>query len=380
MQIDLTRNLFEDLVADLLERTRVTTELLVRQAGRDWGDVDRVLLSGGATRMPMVSRILRELIGKEPDSSLSPDEAVAHGAALYAGMLLGNPGSGGLRRCELIHVNSHSLGVVGVEEKSQQRVNAVLIPRNTPIPAQAIKSFRTIEEGQRNVAVPVVEGESERPEFCVPLGKCVVRGLPPGLPKGTRVDVAYRYLANGRLAVSAWVPDSGKSAEVEILRDRPSIQGDLAEWKRRLLGKQAPPETGEAPGGRLPEVDVNDRASVIKRLDALYVRVGRLAEKMAVPPPAAGSQRLVSQARADLNAKSQAVADVESRREGAVGMGEAVRRGVELSRAQADQRQAADYLFYACLVLGRECAQNGFCPPGAEADLEEIRRLRPFLN
>jgi molecular chaperone DnaK len=159
--------------------------------------------------MPMVSRILRELIGKEPDSSLSPDEAVAHGAALYAGMLLGNPGSGGLRRCELIHVNSHSLGVVGVEEKSQQRVNAVLIPRNTPIPAQAIKSFRTIEEGQRNVAVPVVEGESERPEFCVPLGKCVVRGLPPGLPKGTRVDVAYRYLANGRLAVSAWVPDSG---------------------------------------------------------------------------------------------------------------------------------------------------------------------------
>jgi len=381
MQIDLTRDVFEDLVADLLERTRVTTDLLVREAGLGWNDVDRVLLSGGATRMPMVSRILRELTGKEPDSSLSPDEAVAHGAALYAGMLLGGPGSSGPRRCELIHVNSHSLGVVGVEEKSREHVNAVLIPRNTPIPAQAVKSFRTFEEGQRDVAVPVVEGESERPEFCVLLGKCVVRDLPPRLPKGTWVDVAYRYLANGRLAVSAWVPDSGQSAEVEILRDRPAIRGTLVEWKERLLGgRPSPPEVGDARSDALPEVDLNDRTSVIKRLDALYMRVGRLAEKLTVPRLAGGSQRLVAEARAELNAKSRTVADVEGRREGAVGMGEAVQWGVELSRAQVAQRQAADYLFYACLVLGRECVQNGFCPPGAEADLEEIRRLRRFLK
>ena len=87
-------------------------------------------------------------------------------------------------RCELINVNSHSLGVVGVEERSQERVNAVLIPRNTPIPARRSSAFQTFVEGQRNVAVPVVEGESERPEFCVPLGRCVVRNCRRDCPKG----------------------------------------------------------------------------------------------------------------------------------------------------------------------------------------------------
>ncbi len=166
MRIDISRGDFENLTQDLLERTRETTDLLVRRAGMTWTEIDRVLLSGGSVRMPMVGRMLQELTGKEPDRSLSPDEAVAHGAALYAGMIVGHPATTGRYRCELLNVNSHSLGVVGVDEQIGQHVNKVLIPRNTPIPAHVVKSFKTLTDGQPSVAVPVIEGESECPEFC----------------------------------------------------------------------------------------------------------------------------------------------------------------------------------------------------------------------
>ncbi len=279
MRVDLARETFEELVRDLLERTKETTDMLVRNAGLAWREIDRVLLSGGAVRMPMVGRMVRELTGKEPQLAPPPDEAVARGAALYAGMLLGHPVAGGRRRCELIHVNSHSLGVVGFDRATDQPVNAVLIPRNTPIPAEMIRSFRTQEDGQRSVVVPVVEGESERPEFCVPLGKCVVRDLPPGLPKGTKVEVAYRYLANGRLAVSASVPSTGHSAGVEIQRARSLAGTTLAAWKAELCGSRAPPSTASpaeeqrsAASGSRP-----DRASLVRQIDLLHGRIGRLA-------------------------------------------------------------------------------------------------------
>ena len=383
MRIDVSRDAFEELTRDLLERTRETTDLLVRRAGFQWEQIDRVLLSGGAVRMPMVGRMLRELTGKEPDRSLSPDEAVAHGAALYAGMLSGHPTVGGRRRCELINVNSHSLGVVGVDESTQQHVNAVLIPRNTPIPTQIVKSFRTLVDGQRTIAVPVVEGESERPEFCVPLGRCVVRDLPPGLPKGTPVEVGYRYLANGRLAVSAWVPSTGHSAGVEIHRDHPAIPGSLSTWKEALMGRQNAPGPAAEPAGsgRTGQpVDLKDRSSIIKQIDARYERIGRLAGKLQGPPTVTESQRAVVAAAQAMEAAERMEAEVERRRDGAVGTAEAVQIGVELSRARLARRQAADDLAFAYLVLGRDCANAGFCPPGAESDLEEVRRLRQYVE
>ncbi len=382
MRIDLTRELFEELTADLLERTRDTADVLVRQAGLTWQHVDRVLLTGGATRMPMVGEMLHDLTGTKPNASLSPDEAVAHGAALYAGTLQGHPALSGRHKCEMIHVNSHSLGVVGIEEKSQQRVNAVLIPRNTPIPAEAVKSFRTHEEGQHSVAVPVVEGESERPEFCVLLGKCVVRDLPPGLPKGTEVDVCYRYLANGRLAVSARIPTTGHAAGVEIERGHAVVEGSLSRWKERLLGRRLPLATAaddELLSG-MSRVDGQDWSNLVKQLDALYIRTGRLAAKLTLPESLSGSRQAVMAGAEELEANRRTVVEAERRREGTIGSAEAVQVGAELSRARAAQREAADRLTFAYLVLGRECANVDFCPPGAEADLQEIRYLRRYLG
>ena len=102
LALGLSRAEFEELTADLLERTRVTTKLVLNEAGLEWSEVDKLLLSGGSTRMPQVARMLRELSGQEPDRSMSPDEAVAHGAALYHGILRhdrnGNSSSGRRRR------------------------------------------------------------------------------------------------------------------------------------------------------------------------------------------------------------------------------------------------------------------------------------------
>ncbi len=133
MRIDVTRQRFEDLTRDLLERTETTTTLVVKQAGLTWPQIDRVLLVGGSGRMPMIGQMLRNVTGKEPDCSLSPDEVVAHGAAIYAAMLAGDAATAQQTPCKLINVNSHSLGVVGTNSRTQQKVNAVLIPKNTPL-------------------------------------------------------------------------------------------------------------------------------------------------------------------------------------------------------------------------------------------------------
>ncbi len=111
----LSRPEFDELTADLLERMRVTTKLVMSEAGLEWLEVDKLLLSGGSTRMPQVARMLRDLSGLEPDRSMSPDEAVAHGAALYHGIIQpdgnGHAGAAGLS-AKVVNVNAHSLGLV----------------------------------------------------------------------------------------------------------------------------------------------------------------------------------------------------------------------------------------------------------------------------
>jgi molecular chaperone DnaK len=240
-RIELSRAEYAELTIDLLERTESTTSLCLSEAKLDWSKIDRILLVGGSSRMPMVSEMLKRISGKEPDRSMSPDEAIAHGAALYAGMLQARGGGGAApaSRGQLINVNSHSLGIVGLDPNTRKRVNFVLIPKNSPLPCNAASVFQTSKEDQRNVKIAVVEGESHRPEDCVAIGECVVRNLPEGLPKGTPVHVKYSYAANGRITVSARVGASRQSARVEIERQRSNDLGSLATWRKRLLGTGA---------------------------------------------------------------------------------------------------------------------------------------------
>lgn len=378
MKQEVTRQEFLQLTGHLLQRTLETSTLVVQQASLAWDDVDRVMVVGGATRMPMVTEMLHDLIGKEPDRSMSADEAVSHGAALYAGMLLGL-GSDTQRRCELINVNSHSLGVVGFEGSTGRRVNAILIPRNTPIPTERKKSFTTLEPNQSTVAVPIVEGESERPEFCASLGKCVVRDLPPGLPKGTPVEVTYRYALNGRVSVAARVPSTGHVAEVEIERERGHINGDLPTWRRRLLQPAGRPPEVATPDEVLTEEERSARNDIIQRLDGLYCEIGRLGVRAALPNRFEAAQKAARDTTENLTRTHNARLAAEQRRVEASSTAEAARLSAEVSKTRLMERHAETNSRFACLVLGREIASAGLCPSGAEPLLQEAETLRREL-
>ena len=380
MRVEVTRNQFEDMIRDLVERTETTASLTVRQLGLDWPDIDRVLLVGGSSRVPAIGQMLRRLTGKEPDCSQSPDEAVAHGAALYAGMLSAQAASGAKPACELVNVNSHSLGVVGIHPKTRLKTNIILIPRNTPLPAQAVRTFTTARQDQRSVVVPVVEGESERPEDCIALGECVVRNLPGGLAQGTRIEVEYRYAANGRISVAARIPSVRYSAQVEIRRDEARNLDNLETWRARLLGRLRTPFQPLAAAPPLPPFQGTDRPAMLKRLDALLLRVGQAAVVLLVPKPLARSRLAALTASEELAQAQDKVREAERARH-AVGPGtEALRLDAALSQARAECQQAEVRAQYAHLTLGRDCVSAGFFFPGVEREVQEIRQLEARLK
>lgn len=370
MRIEATRELFEELTRDLLRRTENTTAQVVREARLQWSDLDRILLVGGSSRMPMVAEMLRRVTGKEPDRSASPDEAVAHGAALYAAMLADQGASAGPARCELLNVNSHSLGVVGTNPKTRRRQNVVIIPKNTAIPCSAARTFQTARDGQRNVVVAVVEGESHRPEECIALGHCVVRDLPPGLPQGTQVRVEYQYAANGRISVVARVPAVRQSAQVEIQRDQSRDLEDLDTWRARLRGADGAAGAASAAG---EPIDLNDRSSVLRRLDTLYTLVGRAAVNETLPGSLFSSQQAARAAADTLARADTALHAAAAAKASAAGAGEAVRFGSELARAKTAHEQALTQSDFAHLVLGRECTAAG-------VDLPILRQVGPEID
>ena len=157
----MTRQLFEELTEDLLHRTSYTTRQVLSAAGCTWDELDRVLLVGGSTRMPMVARMLEELSGLTPDRSVNPDEAVAHGAAIYAGHLISlEQGSDAASTLRVVNVNSHSLGIEATNRSTNRRENVIIIPRNTPLPAARTRRCATKFKGQQSVEIKVLEGES----------------------------------------------------------------------------------------------------------------------------------------------------------------------------------------------------------------------------
>ncbi|MEX0712008.1 MAG: Hsp70 family protein [Pirellulales bacterium] len=235
LKVEVTRDQFEELTAALLMRTRTTTEIVVMQAGLSWNQIDKVLLVGGSTRMPMVIRMLTELSGKRLDRSVSADEAVAHGAALYADLMLQRQGTGGGHtQFSVTNVNSHSLGVVGVDPVTGRRVNRIIIAKNTPLPHSAAGRFKTFRANQPNVRICVLEGESEVPEACTEVGVCVIRDLPPNLPAGWPVEVRYTYRDNGRLQVAAKLVGHEATVTTEFVRDNKLSDDDLMLWAECL--------------------------------------------------------------------------------------------------------------------------------------------------
>jgi molecular chaperone DnaK len=235
-EVQIAREQFEEMTADLLERTAYTSRQLLVAAGLQWRDVNRVLLVGGSTRMPMVARMLQKLAGIEPDRTVNPDEAVARGAALYAAHRLAQQAPGEpAPALEVTNVNAHSLGVEGIEQETLRKTNVILIPRNTALPARRMERFVTKSEGQRSIVIKVLEGESSLPGECTAIGRTVVRDLPDGLPKGWPVEVTFEYGVNGRLSVRALVPGTQHQAELDLERDVGLSGAGIARWKAPIV-------------------------------------------------------------------------------------------------------------------------------------------------
>lgn len=228
VSVKVTRDEFEDLTADLMQRTLDTTELVLDMASMEAKDVDAIVLVGGSTLMPKVSEALKDLTGVEPYRGLSPHTAVAQGAAIHAAILESKHRTSGGKVAEAVRqrlsnikqqdVNSHGLGIVIKDFRSGRYKNYLMIRRNTKIPVEVKRTFDTTKENQRRVSVKVVEGDAPDPDACSLIGTCTIENLPENLPKGSKIEVCYSYTSAGRVEVSAVEKTSGKKATTSIER------------------------------------------------------------------------------------------------------------------------------------------------------------------
>ncbi|MDD3585764.1 MAG: Hsp70 family protein [Thermoguttaceae bacterium] len=238
ISVPISREFFEELTVDLLQRTADTTEFVVEQAGLKFTDLDAIVLVGGSTLMPQVPRMLQKVTGLVPyvHPDFDPLTAVARGAAIHAAILearfnsdnkLGERARKMLEHVREDDVNSHGLGIVAMDPAAGKVVNHIMIPRNTTLPFSYSQTFQTNVENQQRVTVQVLEGDAPDPMACSLLGKCRITNLPPNLPKGTPVEVTYSFDKSGRISVSAREKVTNQEAAIEIERRGVLSENDI---------------------------------------------------------------------------------------------------------------------------------------------------------
>ncbi len=233
VKVELTREDFEKRTLHLIEKCKTICEMTMQEGKLEWTDLDKVLLVGGMTRMPMVRNLVGQLSLVPMADDVNPDEAVAIGAAVQAILLMlqeeeesgesvlsentrhqFSSREGGL--IQVTNITSHTLGVVLWDDGQHQEYVFPMIHKLSPIPAKAKNFFGTANANMPRAVVRIVEGESTLPAECTSLGKCDVE-LPPFLPKGSPVELVYQYNANQVLEVA--VHAAGNQTKVLIERN-----------------------------------------------------------------------------------------------------------------------------------------------------------------
>ncbi|MDV2993484.1 MAG: Chaperone protein dnaK2 [Chroococcidiopsis sp. SAG 2025] len=206
LDMTLTRAKFEELCSDLIDRCRVPVENAMRDAKLDKSAINEVVLVGGSTRIPAVQEVVKRVLGRDPNQSVNPDEVVAVGAAIQAGVLAGD-----VTGILLLDVSPLSLGV-----ETLGGVMTRIIPRNTTIPTKKSEVFSTAVDGQTNVEIHVLQGEREMSSDNKSLGTFRLDGIPPA-PRGVpQIEVTFDIDANGILNVTAKDKGSGKEQSISI--------------------------------------------------------------------------------------------------------------------------------------------------------------------
>jgi molecular chaperone DnaK len=299
LNLSLTRSKFEQLTKDLVERTRGPVEQALSDAKLTAEDIDEVILVGGATRMPAVQELVRRLTkGKEPNMTVNPDEVVAIGAALQAGVLKGE-----VEDVVLLDVTPLSLGL-----ETLGGVMTKVIERNTTIPARRTETFSTAEDNQTAVDIVVLQGERELAADNRQLARFRLEGIQPA-PRGVpQIEVTFDIDANGILNVSARDEQTGKEQRVTISE---STNLDPADIERMVADAQA--HAGED-RQRREEIDArNELDSLAYRVDQL---VSELQDRLPVNDKARAEQlvadgRQAIQEQAGLDRVRPLIADLQ---------------------------------------------------------------------
>ncbi len=233
----ITRKQFEDLTRDLMERTHGPIDSVLSDAGVSEEDLDRIILVGGSTRMPMVAGDIQDYLGKAPAEAVNPEFAVAEGAAIQAAMISGaiDPSEGLI----MTDVNPYTLGVRTNDDGRGDHMS-VVIPRNVTIPTTRTERYHTSGDYQTEILVEVYQGESMIASHNHPLGQFRIRDVPPKRAGEEKLDISFSYDLNGLLKVSAKLLSTGAEKFIEIDmtgEHEQKTEPDLTKWKEAAGAK-----------------------------------------------------------------------------------------------------------------------------------------------